>query len=884
MNKSQIKILLSFFLLSLQCGVIEDKDVISVLPEKRIQQHANIDGVCNLYSDGNYYLYEGEACILMPLGTETEEHPQWQSTQALYNSNILNVYEAHRCGFDGPNLQTYSSNPLCDGLVIMGLKEGNDVLKVTLNNPSSSFSYKFIVINNNDTRLLTLDQEGLFSALAQRDIATLTKLIAKGLSLNQLNAQNQSAIELIAQTNDPVFVRKVAGLIKDSNLLSELVRDIIGQKNSTPTLIAGVLPYIPYTVIQTIDTDKKMQNYIAINGVSSAMYLNDRDLANAILAQGYPVSGVVNPFFKLNAFFLALKMSAFDIAIKCVDKMTMQDLQVPNLYNSYIPTLTKKYKTGLTPLQAVVETILYENRDDVKIKKSVSDLLQLKIVLKKILQKIDSKALLYQSSAGDAIMIEDILNAKDQTLLRILEEYTYNSLSLTPQEIIKHLETIFPNNSWNNMQEKKASFFIQGIKNLGVQDAQGNTALMLAIKQNKMTIAKTLAQYMSFPELIKVNRQDNSALEMAQNMSHPDLIKIINTRIAKEQGDYFYEGFAETCSTPMYIPAIDKKKGIAATTGCLKVLGGQKSGAQEIQVKPTQYVYNGSGTLTVLSQKNKGVLYTAQAIKKIMGVKDLHTAALTGFNNKLPYFTASAFLQLSDAEKNEIDPQGTLKNYVQETAFFAAVECEDEALVKALLDAKYVLPTTLNKHKQNIVMAAFAHKLVGVAKTLFAGLSESDYGQQDDQGKTLIMYVIEAGDKATTEILIEKMQPSDLVKMSKYGRTTAYLLLTMARWQDLLEKLINKAENASLFYCNTPYFTYFPLANGNSGSLMLNSSMQNPSNFSSLIQIGQNEGIIIGWNNSVTRTQNIHAPGMRPYSTLKRHTQINYNHYSQPFY
>ena len=778
-----------FFLCNLLC-VLEDRSVQSVLPAKNIQRRANVGGICNPYVDHNYYFYEGEVALFHPQSFPQYQAP-WNSTTCLYDENIIRAYESRPLKFDGnETLGAYYGPFECEALVLEAIKVGKTDVTLIING-SISIKISVVVLNSADDYLEKMDKEAFFTAINKSDYAVFDALLQRGASLFLVNEKNETVVVALAKSGHIPLIRAAISQLyslHDYSTIMDLLHALVAQDNAFA--IVSLLQGFPLDVLKKSDSDGSLQNYINKNAVLAAIENNEYDMALSLLQQGYSIVSALNDK-GLNPLLSAIIHGDEKIALKCIEIFSAQDLGVTDLQ-------------GHTPLMVALQSW----KSDKEQKKYAE-------VVEKLLAKMEPKDLVCKDLLGKSAWDYSTVSS-DPEFVVLVKKYIKGTVSLDAQEIVNRIQAFAPKGVWTTELLDQATQFIATIQDLGSRDAGGNTALMLALQQHKHYVSKLLIENTPFPLLVTVNRKNQSVLQIAQQWDHKKLVELIMKRIKNEEREYFYDGIEGTCSGCLYVPDLEKKRGVMSVVSCVKGVGGEKSSRQELQLGPLSYLYNGGGRLVVLDHPVANVFYTPRRLSEVFGMKDIKAAVQHGYKEKLTYTTALAFLQLTPREVSEVDPRGEIKEFVGKTGYFAAAVEHDPFLVQALITARYST-NILNIYEQNPAMTAFQHKSVEIGKKLFPLLASSSYGQQDTSGNTLLMYVIEAGQKDIATEILEAMNPVDLIKTNKKGKTVYEMLLT-AQWKDLLEILRQKTSQLSLFYTALSEFSYVPNAQGNGGS------------------------------------------------------------------
>ena len=783
---------LSFVFVCSIGAIIEDKDVTSVLSVHTLQRRANAGGICTPYIDHNYYLYEGEVALIPAQGNPLFP-ADTQYAACLYNDTIVRVYEAKTFSFDGNrNLGPYNAPNTYAGVIVEGVTPGKTIVEFKVNGTASiSFSINIVVLSRNDDYLEKMDKQAFFTAISQDELINFKALIERGVSLSLTNENGETVIEALAKSVHEDIVRYLAKYlysIQDHSHMIELITSLIKEQNNWCAAI--VLQYFPFESLQQLDTEGNFQIYAKTYAINEALENKDYTTVLNLLKQGYPVTSTLDNK-GTNPLLSALMEGEIDIALKCIEHFSASDLSIAN-------------KDGLSPLMIVLQQW-----------KSDKNRGKYKEITETLLAKMNHKDFSHKDLKGKTIW-DYASESTDPDIVLLVKKYVHDKLDLSAQEIVNYIQTFAPSGVWNEDLINQVAQFMTTVKDLGARDAQGNTALMLALQQQREKVAKILAKHVPFPVLVTVNRKNQSALQMAQVTNHRGIVNVINERIAKEEKDYFYEGLEGTCSSCMYIPTLNRREGILSVASCVTGNKNEKSNTQEVLIKSMSYVYNGRGQVTVLNRKMEGVFYTARPLNEFFGADTLKEMVQQGYKHKFSYTTATAAMKLSESELSTIDPQGIIKKYIQKSGYFAAAVNHDLELVTALINRKYD-PNVVNAYAQNPVMAAFQHKSIEIAKKLFPLIEVSKYGQRNYMGKTLLMYAIEARQKDMATKLLNGMKPEDLIKSDKKKATTYELLLT-AGWNDLLEVLRKKAGHLSLFYTDSNQFSYVPNAQGTGGS------------------------------------------------------------------
>lgn len=790
MKKNRLVIVIGIFFLCNLWSVVEDKDVQSVLPVKNIQRRANVGGICTPYVDHNYYLYEGEAALLLAHNNPLFP-PNCQYAPGTYDSKIIRVYEAKTFNFDGnTSLGPYLEPVLYAGVIIEAIAAGKTTIELKVNN-AIPVSIPVVVLDPSSDYLEKMDKDAFFTSIDKDDLTVFNGLLQRGVSLSLVNENNETVLVALVKSGHIDLIQALVSKFSNTHnylMMIKLLRIVVSQKNALAAAL--ILQYIPLDVFKKFDTDGSLQNYVSLNAVVGAIEGERYTIALNVLRRGYPIASRLNEG-GLNPLLSAIVHGNKEIALTCIEKFSAQDLGVTNL-------------EGLTPLMVALQSWKSDHQQG-----------EYQEVVEKLLAKMEAKDLVCKDRKAKTAWDYAIASTDPETVV-LVKKYIQGKISFPAQEIVDRIQQFAPTGVWTVDLLEQAAQFIGTVQDLGSRDKNGNTALMLALQQKKHYVSQVLIQNIPFPVLVTVNRLNESALQLTQKWNEKKLVKLIMERIKKEERDYFYDGIEGTCSDCVYIPDLEKKRGIISVTACVKGVKGEKSGKQEVQVKPVSYVYNGGGRVTVLKQKVANVFYTARRLDEVFGLKDVKAVAQYGYKQRLHYTTAMAVMQLTPQEFSEVDPQGEIKKFVQETGYFAAAVESDLALAQALIAAHYD-PNILNAYRQNPAMTAFQHKSVETGKKIFPLITASSYEQRDTAGNTLLMYVIEARQKDIATILLNAMTPADLIKPNKKGKTVYELLLT-AGWKDLATILQQKASQLSLFYTALTQFAYVPNSQGNGGS------------------------------------------------------------------
>lgn len=928
-----IIIILGMFAVSNLVAVLEDSVVESVLPRDIMQKRANPGGKCSVYPDGKYYLYEGEACILWPISGNAE----FNSATASYDSTILSVFACEPFQYESTGVGPYVFSPArYQAIIVAGLNAGQNNLKVSTVYPNGTYNYMFEVISYDSTQLTVLDNSSLFTAIAKSDLATISNLIQKGVSLSQVNSNNQTAMQAVASTGNQSFIIAVAKLIQDPHILYDLMTSLVAQSSTTDLkyTISTIMQYMPSTSLKVLDTTGTLQAYCHENGVSGALLKEDFVLAQTLLEQGY-IPDMTLDSTGSNPLLLGITKGQTAFVQQCV-------AVVP------VGQLNQVGTDGLTPLMLILQIW---NNDS---KRSVYQ-----PMVESLITKLNQAQISYKNAQGKTAL--DYAHLSQDPLVTImLETYFKESISLTPQEIVDQLSRISPSSTWTPDLMHDGYQFLTTVKNVNEKDSAGNTALMLAIQQNKSTIAGMLATVFSFPALVTVNKQNQSALQIAQTANMQSVVKQIQTRISFDNNNYFYDGVSDISAGCFYIPSFFPQEGVFGFSD-QTLSSGTKIEASEVRVRGGQYIYlNAAGKISNSLTPAPGVFYVARPMGESLGGTKYSTIMLEAFKSKLPYSVITAAVRVYKNVFDKLDTQYGIKKYIEEVGFFAALEQGDLAIITKLIKLGFK-PKGYNKYKQNAAMAAlvqainrssnsgfsssdFMYKpastpadyqalvnavwatqpdqvdyllstinfssqdclgIIGALKRdwwydissiqnmgpdqfrhyitkgwLYDGVLNSpahmrmlaslnryidssqgqvnlqtnqefqkenlvwqkasvqfeeiaiklmkfislkDHGHQDDQGRTLLMYIIQAGSgmKSVAAELISVMKPEDLVKADKRGITAYGLLKKHPNWKSLIDELVKKVDKISLYYTDTlpSQFTYIPNEQGTGGTV-----------------------------------------------------------------
>lgn len=796
MKKNNYSIVISIAFFVHIWGITEDKDVQSVIPTQKIQKRANADSGCVAYVDNNYYLYEGEAALFDPRMVVPVQGA-WNSTLVTYDPQIVRVYEVQQCQFDGNSSlggYYYSHQEPLAALLLEGIKTGKTQVSIKINR-NQAITIPLVVLDNSDDHLEKMDKQNFFEAIKNGDFIKFKILLQRGVSLDLVNENQENIITALSKNLHINLIRYLVEHLHRTNNHSkmiELLTSLIMAKHDWAAAI--VLQYIPLSALKKIDAGDVFQEYIKVHAVNGALSANDYATALNLLRAGYPIVSTLDER-GFNPLLYAVTQGYTKVALECIARFSSEELGI-------------KSKEGMNALLIVCKNWTSDAEREKYYK-----------VAHELLTKMNHQDILYRGPENKSAW-DYATMSHDTELLVLMRQYVQGKMVLAPQQLINRLQEFAPTGVWTSNLITQAREFLGMIQDLGTKDENGNTALMLAIQQKRIMIARLLVKHISFEALVTVNRQDQSALDLAAQWKRKDnlvkdLIENIKKRIASEERYYFYDGIEATCSECVYIPTLDKKAGIISAATCIKNGKGDQSKSQELYIKPKSYVYNGGGRIVSAAHKVAGVFYVARRVDQVFGVKDNKEALYYGYQNMLPYTTATVAMMFSDQELYAIDQQISIRQFVSKYGYFQAARYNDDALVRGLINNHYD-PNVISEYNQNPAMTAFQYGHVDIGKKLFSMIIPTSYGQQDNLGNTLLMYVANHNQKEIAKKLIEYMSPADLVKVNKKGET-AYGLLVKAKWLDLINVLQKKAANATLFYTTCSAFTYVPNDQGDGG-------------------------------------------------------------------